>query len=450
MTAKVASLACVSLMLLLAGGTGSALAQSGPGAPLTLDQAVATALSGDHQLKAADATAAAAGAILVEARGARLPKIELSEVYSRTTNPVYVFGGLLGQEAFGPADFDPAFLNQPPPLNNFNTKVSLTEPIYAGGRIQSGVAAAQYAQQAAGADRERTRQQIIHQVVEAYSGAILAAAHLHVVDEALATAKAHVKLVSDMRAAGLVVDSDVLQAQVQQSEVEEMAARARSTAAVSRAGLNLVMGVELDRPVGLPEAIEPPPSSGESLDDLSRAALARRRDLDAMDKRVAAAGQMVQAARGAARPEVGVTGQYEANKEDFVGADGSNWSVFVAARLPLYSGGALRARVARAREEQQAAAQMNELLRQRVGLEVRQAWYDLDAARQRLALAAASVAQARAALSIVEDRYKEGLTNIVELMSAQTTLTAARTREVAARRDVLLGQATLDLAVGRL
>ena len=53
-------------------------------------------------------------------------------------------------------------------------------------------------------------------------------------------------------------------------------------------------------------------------------------------------------------------------------------------------------------------------------------------------------------LAMVQDRYKEGLTTLVELMETETALTSARTREVQARRDLLLADATLKLAIGRL
>lgn len=63
---------------------------------------------------------------------------------------------------------------------------------------------------------------------------MLAQAHLKVAREALETAKAHVTLVKDLREAGLVVQSDLLQAQVRQSEMEEMVARAEAAVAVSQ------------------------------------------------------------------------------------------------------------------------------------------------------------------------------------------------------------------------
>jgi outer membrane protein TolC len=210
------------------------------------------------------------------------------------------------------------------------------------------------------------------------------------------------------------------------------------------------MGRPLDTALELPAEIAARDAPAATLAALTNAAAAQRSDLKAMDRRVEAASSMVQAARAGFLPEVGVTGQYEMNKETFVGQDGSNWSVFVGAKWNAFDGGGARARTLRARAEQRAAAQLNALMHDAAGLEVRQAWYALEAAQQRVVIATGAVEEARAALAQVEDRTKEGLATIVELMGAQTALSTARTREVAARRDVLLGRATLDLATGSL
>ena len=60
-----------------------------------------------------------------------------------------------------------------------------------------------------------------------------------------------------------------------------------------------------------------------------------------------------------------------------------------------------------------------------------------------------AVRLARENLRIVENRYREGLSTSLELLDAQTGLTMAQTRVVSARRDLMLGSAALDLAVGR-
>jgi len=145
-----------------------------------------------------------------------------------------------------------------------------------------------------------------------------------------------------------------------------------------------------------------------------------------------------------------VGGAYEANAEDFIGADGTNWTLMGTISWDILGGFTTRPRVRRAAEQQRQATEYAEHLKQRTGLEVHQAYYDLKASRESLAEAAKAIESARASLVIVEDRYKEGLTTLVELLAGQTALNAARTREVSARRDLLLADARLKLAIGRL
>lgn len=440
------------LMTIVLSASAAAAAQEPASSPdpLTLDRAIALALDTSDQLRAADAQARAAAATAADASARRLPRLDVEEVYTRTTNPTLAFMAKLGQERFGPADFAPDVLNTPDATPNFATRATLAQPFYAGGRINAGIAAARHAQGAAEADRERTRAVVVHQVVEAWSGAVLAAAHVQVAEEALRTADAHLKLVTDLREGGLVVESDVLQARVRRGEIEEQLVRSRAGLEIARAALNMAIGRDLDTAFALPGVLDLPERAKEPLEPLVGDALARRPDLRAMGRRVEAAGAMARAARGGFLPEIGLNAQYEQNRRTFTGDAGDNWSVFVAAKINVFEGGASRARLARAREEQAAARHQHALMTRGAELEVRRAWHELDAARQRVAIAAAAVEQARAGLAIVEDRYREGMTTLVELLGAQTALTEARTREVSARRDVMLGRATLDLATGRL
>lgn len=433
-----------------------ALAAQEPAArPLTLDDAIATALEGSDLLSAAEAGVAAAEAGLGEARAARLPTVEITEMAHRTTNPVLVFSDLLGQEAFTERNFAIDPLNEPDPLNNFNTRLSVSLPLWTGGRIAGAVEAAGFGREAAAADRTRTRQEVIHQVIDAYTGAVAARRRLGVAREALETARAHAELVRDLREGGLVVESDLLSAQVRVQELQEGVVRARQGVAVSEAALNLAMGVDLGTGWTLPEDLEAAAGprgeapSDESLKSLVAEARERRPDLAAARARVAAAESLAQMARAERMPEVGLSGSYDANAEDFIGADGTNWTVGVGVRFTLFDGFATRSRVEKARQEAVRAARLTHFAGERAALEVRQAYYDLQTARESLELAAKARELAERSLTIVEDRYREGLTTLVELLDAQTALTDARSREVSSHRDLLRARAGLDLAVGR-
>lgn len=446
----------------------SALASASSAEPapvLTLERALEIALDGNRELRVSGARLGAAAAGLDEARSLRLPRLAVDGSYQRTNNPVLVFSNLLGQASFAAENFALDALNEPDPLDNWKARMTLSQPVWTGGRLSGAIASADLELDAAQSDRETVRQRVIHRVIESYTGAVLARGELAVTRESLATARAHVELVGDLRRGGLVVESDLLQAEVRESEVRELTIRAESGAEVAAAALNLALGRDLDAPVRLPadlalDEVPTEPAESESTESTESAAAdlailverawSQRPDLAAARSRHAASERAQRNERAAKRPEVGLDASYEMNAEDFFGADGDNWAVMVGLRYDLFDGHRTRARVRRAEERAREAEERAELLEQSVSLEVRRAYFERRAARQRLEQTEKSIALSERSLTIIEDRYREGLTILPELLDAETALTRSRLRRIAAQRDVILARATLDLATGEL
>jgi outer membrane protein TolC len=427
------------------------LAAADDGAPtLTLEQAIALAIEQNHELGAADAGVREADARIEEARSGHLPKIRLDAAFSRTTNPTLVFSNKLNQEAIRIEDFDPALLNDPDALNNFQGNLSIYQPIYRGGSTRAGIDTAIAGREAVASSRERTRQAVVQQVIGAYTDAIVTRNQLDVAHDSLETAQANVRLVSDLHEAGLVVESDLLQARVRETEVREFVAAAESAVEIARAGLNLALGRDLGTPFSLPHQIEIALDNERPLEELVRSAVDQRPDLKAGEQYVRASEMGIRSAQSGKRPELGATGMADANAEQLFDNYGTNWSVFVGARFTVFDGKQTHARVRQATERASRARREQQALTQSVALEVQQAFYDRRTASKRLEQTAVAIDMARASLRIVQDRYAEGLTTLLELLESENLLTQARTRDLAARRDVLLAQARLDLAVGEL
>jgi outer membrane protein TolC len=85
-----------------------------------------------------------------------------------------------------------------------------------------------------------------------------------------------------------------------------------------------------------------------------------------------------------------------------------------------------------------------------VQLEVRRAWADLRAARERIDVAKAAVAEAEESLRITQNRYESGLSNVTDLLRNETALLESRTRYLAAVHDERIAATMLELAAGRL
>src|SRR5579863_4026832 len=80
---------------------------------LSARDAVLKALANHPSLSAAAAATQIAAAKTAEMRGARLPRVNWTEEWQRSDNPVYVFGSLLDQRQFQAQNFDLGSLNHP-------------------------------------------------------------------------------------------------------------------------------------------------------------------------------------------------------------------------------------------------------------------------------------------------------------------------------------------------
>ena len=98
-------------------------------------------------------------------------------------------------------------------------------------------------------------------------------------------------------------------------------------------------------------------------------------------------------------------------------------------------------------EEVAVRAERNAAFRQ-AEVEVLQARRMLEAAEQGAVVAGSAAAEAQTALEQARARYTSGTAPITELLDVQAASTNATLSELAARRDLVLAHAALDLAYG--
>src|SRR5690348_1432489 len=107
-------------------------ALAGQGA-LTLHDAVRLALSQNEAISSSQSAAQAADARIIQARSGKLPKINYSETFARSDNPVFVFSSLLTQHQFNVENFAIDTLNRPAFMNNFQSLLTVDQPLYDAG-----------------------------------------------------------------------------------------------------------------------------------------------------------------------------------------------------------------------------------------------------------------------------------------------------------------------------
>lgn len=418
---------------------------------LTLDRALEIAESGSWRLRAVAARADGARAEVDSRRAERRLRVDASVGYLRTDDPVAVFGNLLLQERFGAENFDLDRLNRPSPLDDTNARIAATMTLWSGGRQRHALTIAEHDREATVADHQRARQAVAAQVVARYGDAVVAIRGLEAARAAQRTAEAHVTLARDRVETGLAVDSDLLAAEVRASETRDALVRAESAVDLARAALNQVLGRDLSTPFDLPEApIHRHAMPADTGSERTARALAQRPDLTAARERLAARRSELRLSRAARMPRLEAHAHVAAHAERPTDDVGTHGTLGLRFSVPLFDGGRAHARrravEARLREAEAELARFEDA----IALEVRAAFLARRSAEERLRLAAAAIALGERSLIIVEDRYREGLITLAELLDAQVALAEALARGTAAERDLVIAGAQLDLASGDL
>jgi len=419
------------------------------GRPLTLSQAIEAALAHNPQVVAARYQAEAAASRVITARSGLLPQVYLSETFNRTDSPLWAFGTKLNQGIIQSSDFDPQELNTPDAINNFNTSLTMSWNLLDGGRTRIEWQQAQQGRQGAELGRQRVEQQVIALVARSYVGVLLAAENLEVVEQALATSRAHLKLVLDRFAGGLAVKSDVLRAQVRIADLEQQRLLAHSQTLVSTAALNAAMGRENSGPIDDATPLEQCVSPQGELAQWMAQALRQRPDLKQFDLQEAIAKKGVAHAKSGHWPTLALQGNYEINSEDFSDSH-DNYAVGAVVRVNLYSGRRISSQTAMAKAQAAQVKAMREGLALAVKVETQRAYYQAHSAWQSIAVASKAVDQAAEGLRIVGNRYAGGLLTIVDLLDAQVALQQAQSRRFRAMRDYKVARIELALATGSI
>ncbi len=416
---------------------------------LSLTEAIRIALEKNPTISAASSQIEASEAKIVQARSGLIPQLDFREAYSRTTNPMWAFGTRLNQEAITLQDFNPDRLNNPDPIDNFASTFSINWALYDSGRTWHGLRQARLARETVTRAVDRTRQQVIAQTVVAYAGLLLSQRNFSTIEQTIATARSHLKMVESRFASGFVVKSDLLRARVHIADLEQQQLQADSRIQIARAYLNSIMGMPID------SHFEPtsPLKTGRVIDgpvqkwlDL---ALQRRPDLEQLNIQEEIAQEEIEKSKSARYPSLNLVGNYEFNTENF-SSWGENYNVGAVLNFNLYTGHRLSAGTAHAKALLRKLQAEKKNIENGILVQTKQAFLEARSAQKRIRVAQAAVVQAEEALRIVRNRYDSGLFTIVDLLDAELALHRARTNHFRSVHDHKVAAAQLALAAGTI
>jgi outer membrane protein TolC len=401
-----------SLLLFGIGGLAAAAQE-----PLTLRQAIETALRQSPEVAIARAGSLEAKASATMVRTQLLPQLSFTEEISRGDDPVYAFGTRLRQRQFTQADFELNNLNRPQPIGNFSTRFSGSWTAFDSFKTQREIRRADLLKTSAESSAKTADQRIVLRVVRAYQSVLFAQREIDVAHHEQETASALLDSAGDHVQAGLAVESDRMSAQVNAAARQEELIAARGDLELAWAELREAMGAPELQSCEL-KPIESRRFPQQLLEQELATAAKTRPDLKSMSQAQSAQASAVGAARSEFGPRVNAYGNWEEDRGSFVSSGGNNWVAGLQISVDILPFGK-RAQLARESagkqkiDAQMAAAGLH------VRTEVSQAHIRRQTAELQLETARAAMDASAASLRILKNRYGAGLATITDLLRAE-------------------------------
>lgn len=319
------------------------------------------------------------------------------------------------------------------------------------GKNHALLAAATSEARAAQIDAQQAALMLSAQVVATYGDLARLTQDADTLQAALVAREANARLVRQRRAAGLDSELPVRQADTAVANARFDLSKTQEQIAATRHALAVLLGAGPDR--GL--AIDPPrfaPAGNTALPADAGIALAGRRpDIVAARLRVEAGGKRIDAARAAFLPDVSLSGLigFEslgiAKLFSPLSQDGNGRA---ALSLPIFDGGRRAGSLAQARGGyDEAVARYNSTVIAALR-EVADAVSAREQAKVQATAAAQALADADAAYALAGQRYRTGLSNYLEVLSAGDRALAARRADGDARFRLFELDVSLARALG--
>ena len=407
---------------------GTATAPAGrakPGTLFTLQQCIDIALQRNPSISAAEYAVNAADARVGQARSGYYPQVSLSGGYSKYSS--------IG---------DPTNSSQ----NLYQGNATLTQNIFDFGKTPSQVRIQRLNENSARSDKRNTVSLVVFNVKQAYYNLLQAEKNRDVAIETVKLTQEQLAQAKGFFEAGVKSRYDVTTAEVNLSNARLAQIRADNEVQIARVTLKNTMGAP-DLPDFVIEDTLAFHKTPITFEEAIPRAYANRPDLQSVRAKQEASKESVSLARSGYYPTLTGNANYTRVDDTFV-PEPSGWSAGVTLNFPLFNGFLTNYQVKEAKQNMYQQKANEESLRQSIVLDVQQAYLNLRAFEDGVAVAELTVQQSQENYDIATGRYNAGVGSPLDVTSALVGLSNAKTNFIAALANYKIAEAALLKAMG--
>ncbi len=396
---------------------------------LVLGRCIEIALKQNQSIIAAVSTVEVNRSRVGESRSAYYPQLSASGNYSRI-KPIP------GTPA-GPAQY-----------NDYSGTATLNQTIYDFGKTSSSVGISKYNLEASRSDLTFTQDTIILNVKQAYYGVLQAKRNLEVAADVIKQFQLHLDQAKGFYEVGTKAKIDVIKAEVDLSNAKLSLINADNALKIAQVTLNNAMGVP-DAPEYTVEDNLSFQQYAVTLEEATARAFENRPDLKSTIAKRQAAEENISLQRSGYLPVFSASATYTTSGAEVSPNQLNNsWNAGVTLTIPLFNGFLTTHQVAEAKSNLYVFRANEEAIRQRILLDVRQAYLNLQATEASISTAELASKQAQENLDLANGRYAAGVGSPIEVSDAFATYVTARATYTNTLYSYKIAQANIEKATG--
>lgn len=337
-------------------------------------------------------------------------------------------------------------------FNNLGNNLAASYLLYDFGNRAANLENARQLLQAVSATQSSVVQNVLLAAISAYYQVQTDIASLDATKQAERFNLESFKAAEARYKAGVSTPADKLQAETAYAQAVLRRITAEGQLKTDYGVLANVMGLNASTPVTLIETTNSPSNTGEIEQDISQLieyARVRRPDLLASEAQLNAAKANIAASQAAAKPTVSLG--LSNNFSDGSSLTSSNTSTLgVTVSVPIFAGYAPTYRIRAAEATAEAREAQRDRLKLQISLDVWSAFQSLRTAHETIQSAEVLVKSATESARVALGRYKAGVGNIIDNLSAQNALASANQQRIQAYLNRNIARASLAQAIGTL
>ncbi len=404
---------------------------------MTLQQFIDTAVKNSPSIQIAGEAVAGADATIREARSGYLPQVSLASSYTRLSLTQEFDIPNLGHFKFSAPD-------------NYGARLGATEQVFTWGRVKKTVEMSRIGRDLAQDSVTLTAQTLAYQIIPIFFGALYTNEAVKVLDSTLETLNKKLAIIQERYRAGLASDFDVSLLSVQISGLESQRLDFLNNVKKLMMTYNRIAGRPIESTF-IPEgtlALEPVAADSKVL---AEEAAANRPEAKLIANQRNFATARIALARTADKPNVIASFNYQLNNGYLpnVSTIRGYWNAALAVNYPIFDGHRTSAQVAEAQVALRTVDEQAADLLRGFELEINQALADLKTSEQRIAVEKTKIEHAEKAVRIADERYRNGLMSMTELVEAQDSLDSARLNYLQLIYNHILAKYNLYKSAGR-